>query len=998
MMRREREPGGTAPTIELPARPPAETNTARGGGDGEAPEAARGGGEAAAGGPTADTAAGPSAAPLRRIGRFVLLERLGAGGMGVVYAAFDERLERKVAIKLVAAHRGDEPAQARLLREAQAQAQLSHPNVVTVYEVGTLPEGGLFLAMELVRGQTLRDWQRDGARTWRELVAMYAAAGEGLAAAHRAGIVHRDFKPDNVLIGDDGRVRVADFGLAAAAGPAAAPSVRDPDTMEAAPGRAPALTAAGAVAGTPGYMAPEQLAGAALDARTDQFGFCAALYEALHGERPYPDLAFARGERPPPRRTAPDPAYPRWLWDVVMRGLSLEPERRFPSLDALCTELTRRRGRARRRALIAAGLAGGLGLAATTAAALTARPAPPPCPLATADLSGIWDGAVKQRAEAALRGTGAPYAARVWASTEAAFDRYAERWLGAQQVACEATHVRHAQSAELLDQRMECLARRRRQLAAAAEVLQTRPAQAVEHAGELLASLGDLEPCADTAVLLELGARGEPAAAGPAAAYAREQAAEVRRHLARADALLAADDVAAADPAVAEAARLAADLDEPVRAEVAYAQGRARLARGEVASAVAAFDRAIELAVASRHDELPADVWLTLALRGGKIEQRPAEIEAWLAQGEAWLRRLGHASDARRVDLEHARGGLALAAGDARRAVAALSRALELAAARWGQDDPRLIAILRDRATAYGRLQEARRAVADAERALALGLAAWGPAYPDLARTRRILGLLYVEQLGDVVRGERELTLALESYRARTGADSIEVANCEQALSQAGQYRGDYAAALDHAERAERIYAARWGAGHPRRGEALMGIGVLRYMRGDLAGSLAAYEAAYPILRAALGEAHTTVGLLLSNTGETLLALDRPEPARARFERALAILERGLGAEHADLALPLKGLGLARLRQGRPADALAPLERALALRTRAAAASDPQEIAELRWALARALRALGREPARARELAEAAAAGYRGLGGESAGRVQEIARWLAASR
>jgi tetratricopeptide (TPR) repeat protein len=965
MSRGERDPLATAPTVELRARPAPPRDPA------EAAAATR------------------APAEPRRIGRFVLLELLGAGGMGMVYAAFDEKLERKVAIKLVATHRGDPRSHDRLLREAQAQARLSHPNVVTVYEVGAVPEGGLFIAMELVKGETLREWQ-GGTRTWREIVALYAAAGEGLAAAHRAGLVHRDFKPENVLLGDDGRVRVADFGVAFAAGAQATPG----DAPAAASGPpAPALTEPGAAAGTPGYMAPEQLTGGTVDARSDQFGFCVALFEALYGERPYADYAFALDERPEPRRTEPDPAHPRWLWDVVMRGLSREPERRFPSMDALLAELLRHRGQRRRRILAAAAVAGGLALTAGVAAKLTADAPPPPCPPATAELSGIWDDAVKQRVEAALLGTGAPFAARVWTWARAAFDRHAQRWLDAHQAACEATHVRHVQSAELLDRRMECLAGRRRQLAAAAEVLQSRPAQALAHAGELLSSLGDLEPCADTGVLLELGA-GRPA--GAVTAPTRAQADEVRRRLARAHALLAAGDVGSAEPVVAEAARLAAELDEPIRGEIRFFEGRARLARGEVAAALASFNQASALAVSGRHDELHADIWLTAALTAGKLEQRPAEIEAWLAQGEAWLRRLGHASDSRRVEVEHARGALRLTAGDARQAVAELTRALERAEALWGKDDPRLILLLRDRAVAYGRLQQPRPALADAERALALGIAAWGPEYPDIARTRRILGLIHIEQLGAMERGVRELTLALELARARLGPDSIEVAITEQALSQAGQYRGDYAAALDHAERAERIFAARWRADHPRRGEALMGIGVLRYMRKDFAGSLTAYEAAYPILRAALGDTHTTVGLLLSNTGETLLALDRAEPARGLFERALDALQRSLGPEHADLAYPLKGLGLSHLSRGRPGDALAPLERALALRTGSAAASDPQELAEIQWALARVLRMLGRDAARARELAEAAAAGYRGLGSESAERVREISRWLAA--
>jgi tetratricopeptide (TPR) repeat protein len=735
-------------------------------------------------------------------------------------------------------------------------------------------------------------------------------------------------------------------------------------------------------------MAPEQLAGAAIDARTDQFSFCVALHEALHGE--LPDVAG--GDRPAhgSRRGEPEPAYPRWLRDVVQRGRARDPGERFATMELLLAELTRSRERIRRRILIAA-LAGAVIATGTTAAVLRSDD-PPPCPLATAELTGVWDATVRQRSEAAILGTATPFASSMWASTGTALDRYAQRWLRGQQAACEATQVRHVQSAVLLDRRMECLAAPRRSLAAAAEVLQRRPAQAVAHAGELLDSLGDIEVCADTSVLLELSSSAVP----PATAAARARAAAVRQQLASASALLATGDIAAAEPVVAEAERAANDLDDgQLRAELRYVAAHVKARRGEVSEAIALANQAVELAVASHHDELPADVWLMLARNAGSLEQRPAEIEAWLGQAEAWNRRLGHAGDSRRVAVEYVRGKLQMAAGQASAAVTTLSLAIESAEALWGRNDPRLLPLLVDRANAEGQLQKGKPAVEDAERALALGIAAWGPDYPGIAQVRRVLGLLYVEQLGDVTRGERELTLALALYRAQLGADSIEVANCEQGLSKAGQFRGDYAAALEHAERAEQIYAWRLGADHPRRGEALVGVGVLRFMRKDYTGSLAAYEAAYPIERAALGPTHPSVGVLLSNTGETLLALDRPERAQVDFAQALEILERALGPQHSDLAFPLKGLGLTHLRTGRARDALNPLERALAL-SEAAAAADPQELAEIRWALARALRAAGRDPARARSLAEAAKAGYRGLGSEWQDRVREIERWLAA--
>ena len=285
-----------------------------------------------------------AAEPLR-IGRFVVLRILGEGGMGVVYSAYDEELERKVAIKLVreAAHDGTE-GRPRMLREAQAMARLSHPNVVQVYEVGE-HEGQIFIALEFVRGETLAEHLAGAGRPWQEIRDLFVQAGRGLVAAHAAGIVHRDFKPDNVLVGADGRVRVADFGLAGGAprrGEAAGSAERShvgASVFDAS------LTLAGAIMGTPAYMSPEQHTGHATDARSDQFSFCVALWEALYGARPFAGEtveaiadAVLRGRlREPPA----DRAAPPWLHQALLRGLTVDPEARFASMEALLAELTR---------------------------------------------------------------------------------------------------------------------------------------------------------------------------------------------------------------------------------------------------------------------------------------------------------------------------------------------------------------------------------------------------------------------------------------------------------------------------------------------------------------------------------------------------------------------------------------------------------------------------------------------------------------------------------
>jgi serine/threonine protein kinase len=273
-----------------------------------------------------------------RIGRYAVLWPLGQGGMGVVYAAFDDRLERMVAIKVLQQRRGGPIAHVRMLREAQALARLSHPNVVAVHDIDEA-DGQVYIAMEFVKGVTLRSWLKEQARSRAEVLDVFAQAGRGLAAAHAAGLVHRDFKPDNVMVGGDGRVRVMDFGLARASYGRA----DDGDTFESpAPGGlldAP-MTGAGSIVGTPGYMAPEQHRGAQADARSDIYGFCVALYEALYGARPMPADSGEETSGEHPQPPAPT-SVPRWLREVVLRGLHGAPERRWQSIAELLAALAR---------------------------------------------------------------------------------------------------------------------------------------------------------------------------------------------------------------------------------------------------------------------------------------------------------------------------------------------------------------------------------------------------------------------------------------------------------------------------------------------------------------------------------------------------------------------------------------------------------------------------------------------------------------------------------
>ncbi len=295
-----------------------------------------------------------------RIGKYVVLRQLGEGGMGVVVAAYDEELDRRVAIKLL---RDKNPAtperRTRILREAQAMARVSHPNVVHVYEVGEVSEPGaahsqVFIAMEFIDGMTLASWQQQPERTWEEILVLYTAAGQGLLAAHQSGLVHRDFKPENVLVGSDGRPRVADFGLARSGeggvsgshAPLGQEDLLEHGSSPSSPGqllRSP-LTQDGTIMGTPLYMSPEQHQGIRTDSRSDQFSFCAALYEALYKTQPFAGetlgelrvSVMAGRVKPPPSGSA----IPRPIHSAILRGLSTDPAQRFESMKELLAAIS----------------------------------------------------------------------------------------------------------------------------------------------------------------------------------------------------------------------------------------------------------------------------------------------------------------------------------------------------------------------------------------------------------------------------------------------------------------------------------------------------------------------------------------------------------------------------------------------------------------------------------------------------------------------------------
>jgi tetratricopeptide (TPR) repeat protein len=485
------------------------------------------------------------------VGRYVVLQPLGAGGMGAVYAAYDSELDRRVALKFlrhVATEADADPRRARLMREAKAMARLSHPNVVTIYDVGIATDGRVFLAMEVVDGGTLGDWLEAAPRSWREIVRVLCEAGEGLAAAHRAGMIHRDFKLANVLFGKDGRARVTDFGLARS--PADEPwdetasgSARSPGAAASGPlalppsanssGSLSKLTLTGALMGTPGYMAPEQYTNEVeIDARADVFAFSATLYRALYGVRPFEGETVEEIAKATVRgrvREAPGGGdVPAWVRKVLLWGLATERDARPASMTELLAALRADPGKRRRRWLAAAGV-----LALACAAGRSVRAASErrvrACHAMADRLGGVWDEPRKDAMGKAFRASGVSYAEATWARVEKRLDAYSAAWAGATEQACAATRIAGEQSEAMLDLRTSCLDERLDDLRALGDVFATADGKTVEKAVQAASSLGSVQPCADVDRLSvtsrlpsEPGARAEIRAIRAEIASARE--------------------------------------------------------------------------------------------------------------------------------------------------------------------------------------------------------------------------------------------------------------------------------------------------------------------------------------------------------------------------------------------------------------------------------------------------------------------------------------------
>jgi tetratricopeptide (TPR) repeat protein/predicted Ser/Thr protein kinase len=794
------------------------------------------------------------------VGRYVVIDQVGQGGMGVVYAGYDPELDRKVALKLLRPDRASgEAARMRLLREAQAIARLSHPNVVAVHDAGTIGDQ-VFVAMEFVEGTTLREWLREKSRTWREVADRFVLAGRGLAAAHAAGLVHRDFKPDNVLLGRDGQVRVADFGIARAAG----------EEMEAAPpsGSGSILTSPltewGVAMGTPAYMAPEQRRDGSADARSDQFSFCVALWEALYKERPSAAPREPAGTEVPGR-----------LREVLLRGLAADPEARYPSMDELLRDLVRDPGGVRRRWLIAAALVF-LGGAAFAGLGYFQARSGQLCGGAEEKLSAVWNGERKAAVHRAFAATGVPYAEETWTRVADSLDRYGSEWASTHREACEATRVRGEQSEDLLDRRMLCLDQRLEEVGALAGLFARADSQVVKKAADAVVGLPGLGGCSEVATLMGR----EPLAKDP---EVRARVVVIRRRLAEAKALQMAGKYKEAFARLKGVDREAAGLGyHPLEGQALFQIAELRENLGEFAEAEAGYYQALGAAEEGRDDVIRANCWKKLVYVVGYRQARYDEAHRLARQAQAVIRRLG-GKPGLEAALLSTQGSILTFQGKYREALATYERALELQR-QGGESQPQAYVLASNVGIVHFFLGDLEKALAQYRQALALAEKEIGPSHPATAALRYNIGDA-LNSLGRTAEAREHLLRALADREKALGPRHVDVAESLLALGANAIAEDRLDQALTYLERAQAIYD----------------------------------EADGPALYVAL--CHNILG-------STLTRLGRFPEARTHFEASVAGFETISGKDGGFVAGPLGGLAEILLEQGRPEAALPLLERA----------------------------------------------------------------------
>ena len=781
------------------------------------------------------------------------------GAWGVVYRAHDGRLERDVAIKLVRRDREDQRRIVRLLREAQAMALVNHPNVLPVYASGK-HDGRVYIVMEFVDGAALDHWLALP-RPRSEILEVFRQAGEGLQAAHDAGLVHRDFKPANVLVGNDGRVRVGDFGLARPAHSSA--NETDDDDDDAAPSGTDAgllffdLTAPGAVAGTRAYMPPEQAAGGSAGARSDQYAFCIALWEALFGARPLPPSSASADRAAPP--SAED--LPAGVFEALQRGLRADPTERHPSLRPLIAAL-QPPPRKRPTAVLVVGAAGLVGVLAW----LATRPSSA-CDDEALGLAEVWSPPARARVREALSQHSA-VAAQI---TDAHLDAYAASWTSARSRACAAARA----TDESDDFELVCFSDARRAFAATVAALADADDSSARNAVTMARGLPRLDRC-------EASTARSDRAPPPATVLAYE-------NLAAARAMIAADRREEGAELAADALTLARETGHtPLIADAELVVGHAARAQGDYDTAIASMEAAFFTAREADHTRTATVAALDLMLVFTKTRVDRNAAAEWARHARAGLD--VEPEPALDVKLIAYSARLRWEREGPKPAMAGALRALQAARELPGRAEVELAEALELAVELHRELGQLDEALALARERIDVTVSAYGPAHPALGMALSLLGTVH-RQRGEHDAAVDDLTRAVAQLEHAAGAEHPQTIAVRANLAASLQSAGRLTQALEVYERVLPATKAIVGPDDPRVARLVFNMGELRRMAGDLTGAEADLLAAVNAGEAALGPDHPDVALMLTSLGACQRQASSGAAAIATLQRAVSILD-----------------------------------------------------------------------------------------------------------
>ncbi len=893
-----------------------------------------------------------------QISRYVIVGELGAGGMGRVYRAYDPDLDRAVAIKILHP-RANRLDHLRLVREAQAIARVNHPNVVSVYDVG-VDDRLVFVAMQLISGVTLKEWLRHKP-TQAEVLAIFEQAGSALAAAHATGIIHRDFKPSNVMIDREGVARVVDFGLALAISEEGTTLREVRAALAHGAGELDErITETGCTLGTRGYIAPELFGGGEADARTDQYSFSVSLFQALTGGLP---AAGARSASESLHRAH----VPRWLVELVVRGLDPAPEQRYPDMQALLDDLRRYRRKPRWHAAVLG--AGMITVAFLSLLLFGSREHDSFCESAGTELSASWNPATRENIRAAFARLDLPVAQDAWVRVENVLDGYATTWSKKRRLACE----NRKDTSELVETtaHWRCLDRRRDEFVELVTILADADrevlARAVQSANQLL----PLSLC-DRVV----GARDNQSLGEHEAVLARVGALLDFGRLEEARVLL--------EPLYAQAR---ASNNALFLSRVLMLKGRLSAAREQFDEATRAFEDA-----AAAADEAGADA---VRLR--------AYASLMSLDAGTW-------ADAKRFnDYE---------------------RAAQTVLARTGEDPLGQMELLSARATRAFARHEFRSGVELAKQAQRLQNQWLPPGHRDHIQTRLLLGKFH-GQLGDWNAAWAEAAQAEELARQTLGNTHPELAHIWIFQSRVQRFRGDSLQAEQLARQAlemlenfyqprdGRIIAARTALadalyeqhrlsevvelhkgslelerGRPpgevsQIGQVLMRLALAMAVSGDGKGAEPYARRAVALFEGSHGSEHPAYAIALNMLGATLRHQKRWAESLETYRRTLAIF-RHHDPEHPEQVQSVRHIAQSLIALERSREGLTELERTLVLTRKIVLA--PRFVGDVEFYTAHALHDAGGDPERVLALARSAAARYREA--EQEQDLREIRTWF----